>query len=304
LSLPVPFSRAIRDTLDELLTADERVMVIGEAVGVLGGVSGTTEGLLATHGASRVVDTPLSEAGLVGVAAGLGMGGRIPVIELPSAGRVFGALEQLLAEAGTLASRTGGEFSAPMVLRLPCGPAGDLQEASVVGLLLSAPGITVASASSPADAAGLLRAAVRHRGPLVLLEPLALYASRGPVTDALVPIGQARTARTGDSVTALAWGADVAAALDAAEQAAEQGHEVEVIDLRTLAPLDVRAVAESVRRTGRVLLVEGESPDRAAADRILRAATEAAFLYLEAPPALVSGGTAEVAAAMAASATY
>jgi len=297
-------ARAIRDTLDELLITDPSVLVMGEAVGTLGGVAGTTEGLLAAHGPERVIETPLSESGLLGVAAGLAMGGRVPVLELPSAGRVHGALEQLLGEISTLARRTGGEFLAPMVLRLPCGPAGTLQEAGVAGLLTSAEGLAVASPSTAGDAAGLLRAAVRHRGPVVLLEPLALYNSRGPVADLPTPIGTAHTARPGHHVTLLAWGAGVAAALAAAEQAATQGYEAEVIDLRSLAPLDLGTIAESVRRTGRVLVVESGGPDRALADRLLRAATDAAFLYLESPPALVAGGSDPIAQALIHSVTF
>jgi len=291
-------ARAIRDTLDELLLTDPSVLVLGEAVGSLGGVAGTCEGLLAAHGPERVVQTPLSESGLLGIAAGLAMGGRIPVVELPSAGRVTGALDQLLGEIGTMAGRTGGEVVAPVVLRLPCGPAGTLAEPSVAGLLATSPGLAVASPATPADAAGLLRSAVRHRGPVVLLEPMTLYTRRGPVPDALVPLGSAYVVRPGHHVTLLAWGAGVATATAAADACAHQGYEAEVIDLRSLAPLDLGTIAESVRRTGRVLVVESAGADQALADRLLRAATDAAFLYLESPPALVAGGSDQVATAL------
>lgn len=304
MSTPIPMSRAIRDTLDALLIDSPDVLLMGEAVGSQGGVAGTCDGLLAAHGPERVIETPLSESGLLGVAAGLAMGGKIPVLELPSAGRVQGALEQLLGEISTLARRTGGEFLAPLVLRLPCGPAGTLQEAGVAGLLTSAEGLAVASPSTAGDAAGLLRGAVAHRGPVVLLEPLTLYNHRGPVSGLPVPLGTAHTVRPGHHVTLLAWGAGVATALAAAEAAAADGFEAEVLDLRSLAPLDLGCIAESVRRTGRVLVVESGGPDRALADRLLRAATEAAFLYLESPPALVTGGKDQVAHALVSSVTF
>ncbi len=304
MSTPTSMARAIRDTLDELLITDPTVLVMGEAVGTLGGVAGTTEGLLAAHGAERVVETPLSESGLLGVAAGLAMGGRAPIVALPSAGRVHGALDQLLGEIASLASRSGGEFTAPLVLRLPTGPAGTLVESGVAGLLTTADGLAVASPSTPQDACGLLRAAVRHRGPVVLLEPLVLYNTRGPVTEEPTPLGQARTVRPGTHITLLAWGAGVGTALAAAETAATRGFDAEVLDLRSLAPLDLAAIAESVRRTGRVLVVESGGTDQALADRLLRAATDAAFLYLESPPALAAGDVDQVASALASSVNF
>ena len=298
MSTPTTMARAIRDTLDELLITHDHTLVMGEAVGGLGGVCGTTDGLLAAHGPERVVDTPLSESGLLGVAAGLAMGGRLPILELPSAGRVTGALDQLLGEIATLAQRTGGEFIAPLILRLPCGPAGSLSEDSVAGLLSATPGLTVACPSTPTDAVGLLRSAARHRGPVVLLEPIALYNSRGVETDEPVALGSARTVRPGHHVTLLAWGTGVATAVAAADASAAEGIEAEVIDLRSLSPLDVGAIAESVRRTGRVLVVESGRPDRALSDRLLRVASDAAFLYLESPPAVASGGVDQVAATL------
>jgi pyruvate dehydrogenase E1 component beta subunit len=297
-------ARAIRDTLDSFLVTNPATLVMGEAVGAMGGVGGTCEGLLLAHGPERVVETPLSESGLLGVAAGLAMGGRIPILELPSAGRVHGALEQLLGEISTLAHRSGGEFMAPLILRLPCGPAGQLNESSVAGLLCSAEGLCVVSPSTPGDAAGLLRSAVQHRGPVVILEPMRLYGQRGRVTDAKVPIGSARRVREGTQVTLLAWGAGVALATAAAESCESQGFDAEVLDLRSLSPLDVTVIAESVRRTGRVLVVEAGSPDRCLTDRLLRAATDAAFLYLESPPALAAGGSDQIAAAVARSVQF
>ena len=203
------------------------------------------------------------------------------------AGRVLGALEQLLGEISTLAHRTGGEFQAPMVLRLPCGPAGTLQEAGVAGLLASAEGLAVASPSTASDAAGLLRAAVRHRGPVVLLEPLALYGSRGPVAELPTPIGTANTVRPGRHVTLLAWGAGVGAALTAAEQAATQGYEAEVIDLRSLVPLDIDTVIASVRRTGRCVVASQTVLNGSFVNEVVARVVEEAFDDLDGPVARV-----------------
>jgi pyruvate/2-oxoglutarate/acetoin dehydrogenase E1 component len=268
---------AIRLALAAAMAADDGVIVLGDAVGALGGAHHTTRGLRDQFGADRVIDAPLSEAGLVGLAVGLALGGKRPVVELSDAGRAWAAAEQIVRELGSLPS----EFAAPVVLRLPCG--GPVNPGPVEDLLAAAPGLTVAAPATPADAGGLLRSALRARGPVALLEPVALYGERGPVDDAPAPLGRARVARAGDHVTVLTWGGVLPAALEGAERAAERGLSAEVLDLRTLSPLDVDAVRDSARRTGR-LLVAAPGPG-AFVSAVLAAATRAAFLYLEAPPA-------------------
>lgn len=264
---------AIRRTLAAAMAADPRVVLLGESVGRLGGVYRTTQGLQAEFGADRVIDTPLSEAGVIGLAVGLALGGKRPVVELASADRAWAAADQLVREAGKL----GGEFSAPMVLRLPVSG----EEAIAVEAMLTASGLTVAAPSTPNDAAGLLSSALKHNGPVALLEPMQLYAERGVVEDEPVPFGQPRMVRAGDQLTVLAWGANVAAAVAGAEHAAADGNSAEVIDLRTLSPLNLSALGAAVRRTGRVLIA-GTGPF---AESLLADVTRAAFLHLEAPPA-------------------
>jgi len=290
---------AVRRTLSDIMAADPSVVVLGEAVGRLGGVHRTTQGLLAQFGADRVIDTPLSEAGAVGLAVGLALGGKRPVVCLSSADRAWAAADQLVRELG----RVKGEFAAPVVLRLPVSPAADaIDPTAQTGVegLLAASGLTVAAPATPGDAAGLLRSALSARGPVALLEPVALYAERGAVDDVAVPFGHPRVARAGDHLTVLAWGAGVAAAEAGAAIAAEEGLSAEVIDLRTLSPLNLKALAAAVRRTGRALVV-GEGPF---AENLLAAVTRAAFLHLESPPAAATADPERIAAAIAESVWY
>ena len=280
---------ALRAVLADALEADPRVVLLGESVGRLGGIHRVTEGLLEQFGAQRVIDTPLSERGAVGLAVGLSLGGKLPVVELSVADRSWAAAEQLLQELATLAGRTS-ELAAPLVLRLPCGAAGaagPFVGGAVESLLTSAPGLAVVCGSTPADAAGLLRSALAAKTPVVLLEPMGLYATRAPLTRDPVPLASARTVREGDHCTVLCWGDSVGTCADAAEALAEHAYGVEVVDLRSLQPLDLGAIGASVRKTGRVLVVHEGGP--AFADRVLRAATREAFLSLEAPPATVGG---------------
>ncbi len=193
---------------------------------------------------------------------------------------------------------------APLILRLPFGPVGALEEACVAGLLSSTEGLAVVSPSTPQDAGGLLRSAVRHRGPVVILEPMALYATQGPVNEHPVPLGSARIVRRGAHITLLSWGAGVATALAAAEACEPHGYKAEVLDLRSLSPLDLATLAKSVRRTGRVLVVGSESSDQTLEDRLIRATTDAAFLYLESPPAVAAGNPDQVAAALVSSVQF
>jgi len=286
---------AIRRALADAMADDEDVVVLGEAVGRLGGIHRTTQGLLAQFGADRVIDTPLSEAGAVGLAVGMAMGGKRPVVTLSDADRAWAAAEQLVRELG----RVKGEFAAPVVLRLPVSGAG-----SDVEGMLTASGLTVAAPATPNDAAGLLRGALRGRGPVALLEPIALYSERGPCPSLgdgeAVPFGQPRVARSGEHLTILTWGAGVAAAEAGADMAAEEGLSAEVIDLRTLSPLNLKALAAAVRRTGRALVV-GDGPF---AENLLAAVTRAAFLHLESPPAASAANPERIAAAIAESVWY
>lgn len=294
---------AIGLTLLDCAQQDPSVRVLGEAVGQLGGVHGVTRGLRQALGEERVIDLPLSEAGAVGLCIGMAMGGQRPVLELGSG--LADAAQQLLEELAGLSSRSKGEFSAPVVVRLVLdgAPGGTPDaDAQMLAMLCQAPGLRVTAAADAAQAQGLLRAALSAAGPTVVLEPASAYSERGPYIEVKLT-ADAVVRREGEQLTVVTWGAGVKTAQAAAEQLAEQGASVEVLQLLSLKPTEVAALGESVRRTGRVVVF---SPTRNTelAQRILSAATDAAFLFLEAPPSVFAGSSEELARVALASITY
>ncbi|MFC4456285.1 alpha-ketoacid dehydrogenase subunit beta [Deinococcus sonorensis] len=252
--------QAVQDALAVALEQDERVMVFGEDVG-MGGVFRATDGLQARFGEGRVFDTPLSEAGIVGMGIGLALAGERPVAELQFAGFLYPALEQMAVQLGRYRHRSQGRYTVPMVIRAPYGGgihSPELHSESPEGLVAALPGLKVAIPSTPADAKGLLLAAIEDPDPVVLFESIKLYRSvRGEVPSGrhIVPLGQARVARPGQHCTVLCYGGMVEVCLAAAEAASAAGVEAEVIDLRSLVPLDLATIGESVERTGRVVIV-------------------------------------------------
>ncbi len=274
---------ALANALAAALQQDQRVHVLGEALEL----SPVTAGLRA-RAPERVHLLPASDAALVGVAVGMAMGGARPVVELAGPDALWGVLQQLGQEAATLS----GEFSAPVIVRVPMVPgAGD-----PTGLLTAIKGLTLAAAGVAADGAGLLQAALQASGPVVLLEFADVLAAPLEPAESL-PLGRARVARAGAHATALCWGAGVGAALAAADLLAGDGIALEVIDLRTLAPLDTATLGDSVGRTGRAILVGGGAA-------ALLDAVRAAFLRLEAPPVEVPADAAAIAAAARAALEY
>ncbi|MCB9761042.1 MAG: alpha-ketoacid dehydrogenase subunit beta [Alphaproteobacteria bacterium] len=311
------YAEAVAQTLYAAMRDDPSVVLLGESVGRLGGVFGTTAGLLGAFGDERVIDTPISEAGVVGLALGLALGGKRPVVELT--GTAANAFEQLGLELATLSTRSKGEFRAPVVVRIPygpapqgAGPAGTMDGGELMESMLSAiSGLTVLCPASPEAAQGLLRHALKGQDPVVLLEPRRVLMDVGALhTDARKPRAVKRA--EGEHITVLSWGAGVAAAVEAAEAcAAGRAGAVctaDVFDLQSLSPLDLDPLTESVRRTGRVLVVDDLSPGpgrtSAVAERLLGAVTESAFLYLESPPRAVTGDAARIAAAIVASVQF
>jgi pyruvate dehydrogenase E1 component beta subunit len=273
---------AIAATLADALARDPSVIVLGEAVGRSGGVSGTTRGLLERFGSDRVMDLPIADRGTLGIAVGLALGGKRPVVELSSTGRLLAMIEAL-AEAAAVSK--GPEFACPIVVRVPCGEeAGSRIDAPTADLLSSVDGLTVAVPSGPAQAAALLANALTGRGPVVLLEPRALYGERGPSDASPVALG-ARLLRQGAHVTLATYGSAVQATLDAATALAAEGIDADVIDLVTLSPLDTEVLGAAVRRTGRLVVVHPGEPGFA--ERVLRVALALAFEYLESPPVAV-----------------
>jgi pyruvate dehydrogenase E1 component beta subunit len=257
----VSYREALGEALREAMRRDERVIVLGQDVGVRGGAYGVTAGLLEEFGAGRVLDAPSAEAAMVGVGIGAAMTGLRPVVELTTAAFAALAFDQLVHHAAPLRALSGGALTAPLVLRMPQGAGGRLgpiHSANVEGLLHHIPGLAVWAPSTPADAHAMLAAAIRADDPVVLLEHTALYDARGELgEDDRAPAAGAAVRRPGTDVTIAAASRMVPLALAAAEALArDQGIDAEVLDLRVLRPLDASALAASVARTGHAVLVE------------------------------------------------
>ena len=286
---------AVNDALRVEMERDESVMVMGADVGVLGGVFRATVGLRDTFGPERCVDTPLAEAGIVGVAVGLALAGWRPVCEIQYDAFSYPALDQVICHVGRYRWRTGGTRSFPIVLRMPYGGgvgAPELHSESPEAYYAHTPGIKVAIPSTPADAKGLLAAAVRDPDPVVVLEPKILYRRARedvPEGEHVVPLGRARRAREGSDVTLVAYGAMVGPSVEAADVLADEGVEAEVLDLRTLKPLDEDALLESVGRTGRAVVVHEAGRVAGFGAEVAAVLAEKAILDLRGPLVRVTG---------------
>ena len=287
--------QSINDALRVAMRADQRVVVLGEDVGKVGGVFRVTAGLQEEFGEERVIDTPLSENGIVGSAVGMALYGILPVVEIQFADFIWPAYDQIVNELAKYRYRSGGEYSAKIVISTPVGGGirgGHYHSQHPEAAFIGVPGLKVVIPSNPYDAKGLLLASIRDPDPVIFFEPKRIYrAAKGEVPDGdyLVPLESANVVRAGRHVTVLAYGAMLYEALDAANKAAEKGVEAEVIDLRTLWPLDVNTVVDSVKRTGRLVVVH-EAPKTAGfGAELVTLVTERAFFHLEAPPVRVTG---------------
>ena len=287
--------QAITDALRLSLRDDPKVVVLGEDVGRNGGVFRVTEGLQAEFGPERVLDTPLAENGIVGGAIGMALYGLKPVAEIQFVDFVYPAFDQIVSELAKFRWRSAGQYSCPVVVRAPYGGGirgGLYHSQSPEAYFCHTTGLQVVIPSTPADAKGLLLSAIQGPDPVIFLEPKRLYRSvKEDVNEGVytTPIGRARTARPGEHVSVLTYGAMVPVSLEAAEQAAARGWSVEVLDLRTLLPLDTEAVLDSVRRTGRVVIVH-EAPRTCGYGAELAAlVAEQALTSLQAPISRVTG---------------
>jgi pyruvate dehydrogenase E1 component beta subunit len=257
--------QAVSAALRRAMSEDARVLVLGEDVGVDGGVFRATEGLFQLHGGERVIDTPLAEASIAGISIGLAAQGFRPVAEIQFSGFAYACIDQILNHASRLRARTRSRLTCPMVLRSPAGggiKAVEHHSESPEAMFAHIPGLKVVMPSSPARAYGLLLSAIRDPDPVIFLEPTRLYrAVREEITDdgAGMPLGQCLTLRPGRDVTLVAWGAMVKEALEAADQLAAENIEAETIDVATLKPLDSATILASVERTGRLVIVH-EAP--------------------------------------------
>lgn len=282
--------KAITDALDVALKADDKVLVFGEDVGHNGGVFRATEGLQEKHGKDRVFDTPLAESGIIGLANGLAMQGFRPVPEIQFFGFVFEAMDQIVGQAARIRYRTNGRFNSPIVVRSPFGggvKTPELHSDSLEGLFVQSPGLKVVIPSNPYDAKGLLLSAIADNDPVIFLEHMRLYRSikqEVPEGSYTVPIGKANVVREGKDVTVIAYGYMVQTALKAAEQwKQKQGLDAEVIDLRTLSPLDIETIVESIKKTHRAVVVQEAQRSAGAAAEIVAQINENAIFHLEAP---------------------
>src|SRR5512137_24812 len=287
--------QAVNDALRVEMRRDPRVVVLGEDVGAFGGVFRATAGLQQEFGASRVVDTPLAEGGIIGTATGMALYGLRPVAEIQFADFIFPAFDQIVNEVAKYRHRSGGQYPCPLTIRTPYGggiKGGHYHSQSPEALFLHTPGLKVVVPSGPYDAKGLLLSAIRDPDPVIFFEPKRVYrAARGEVPEGeyLIPLGQAAVTRPGTQVTLIAWGAMWHEAAQAAREAEAEGIDCEVLDLRSLQPLDVEAITASVRKTGRAVVVH-EAPRTCGFGAELSALIqERCFLSLEAPVARVTG---------------
>lgn len=287
--------QAIGDALRLEMARDPRVVVLGEDVAKVGGVFRVTQGLFEAFGEERVIDTPLSEGGIIGCAIGMALYGLVPVPEIQFADFIFPAYDQIVSELAKYRWRSGGEYSAKLVIRTPVGGGirgGLYHSQSPESLFIHVAGLKVVCPATPEDAKGLLLAAIRDPDPVLFFEPKRIYrAAKGDVPDGdyTVEIGKARIARAGDKVTIIAWGAMLYEALAAADEAAKKGIACEVIDLRTLWPVDIDTIVASVKKTGRVVIVHEAPKTCGFGAELVALINEKAFLHLEAPPTRVTG---------------
>ena len=285
---------AINDGFHVELARDDTVMVMGEDVGRAGGVFRATAGLRDRFGENRCVDTPLAEAGILGAAVGLCMAGWRPVTEMQYDAFSYPCLDQLITHVGRYRWRTGGQMEFPLVIRMPYGGgvrAPELHDDSPETYYVHTPGVKVAIPSTPADAKGLLAAAIRDPDPVVVLEPKLIYRSERsevPEGEHVVPLGRARLAREGDDVTLVAYGAMVPLCERAAEEL-EGEASVEVLDLRSLRPLDEEALLASASKTGRVVIVQEAPRTNGFAGELAAILAEKAILDLRGPVLRVTG---------------
>ena len=287
--------QAIQDGLRIALREDPRVVILGEDVGLNGGVFRVTEGLQAEFGADRVADTPLAENGIIGAAIGMALYGMKPVAEIQFVDFIYPAFDQIVSELAKLRWRSAGQYTCPVIVRAPYGggiKGGLYHSQSPEAYFCHTAGLKVVIPSTPSDAKGLLLEALAGEDPVIFLEPKRLYRSvKEEVAEGrfTVPLSKARIARAGEHVTVLAYGAMVPVAMDAAEQAMAKGWSAEVVDLRTLLPLDSETMLDSVRKTGRVVILH-EAPRTCGYGAELSAQiAEQALTSLQAPVLRVTG---------------
>ena len=286
---------AINEALRLAMAADDRVILLGEDIGQEGGVFRVTEGLQQLYGRERVMDTPLTESGLVGMAIGMAIAGMCPVVEIQFMAFLYPALDQIMNHLGRMRNRTRGRFTCPLVIRTPYGGGihpPEHHSESCEAVLVHTPGIQVVVPATPYDAKGLLLSAIQSPDPVVFMEPSRIYrAVRQEIPETLytVPLGEARVVQEGTDVSIIAWGSMLHEVQQAAASLRETAVSVEIIDLRTLSPMDVAAIITSVAKTGRAVVVHEAPRTLGFGAEIIARLNEEALLSLEAPIRRVTG---------------
>jgi len=289
--------KALNAGMRRAMAEDDRVLLMGEDIGRLGGVFRITDGLIDEFGPRRVVDTPLAESGIVGTAVGLAFRGYRPVVEIQFDGFVYPAFDQIVSQVAKLHYRTRGRVRMPITIRIPWAGgvgAAEHHSESPEAYFVHTSGLRVVAVSNPQDAYTMLRQSIASDDPVVFFEPKRLYHAKGEVDTAgdladAGPLGLARVVREGTDVTLVTYGAQVTTALDAALAAEDDGVSVEVIDLRSLSPVDYDTVTASVRRTGRVVVTHEAAREAGVGAELIASITERCFHHLEAPPERVTG---------------
>jgi pyruvate dehydrogenase E1 component beta subunit len=286
--------QAVKLALEQEMNKDPNVIILGEDVGRNGGVFRATEGLFDRFGDERVIDTPLAESGIIGVAIGLALNSFKPIAEIQFDGFLYPALDQIISHAGKICNRSRGRFHVPLVIRVPYGGGikpPEHHSDSPETYLVHTPGIKVVVPSTPYDTKGLLISAIRDPDPVIFLEPKRIYRAikdEVPEEEYITPLGEAKIVREGDDLTVISWGAMIRPSIEAAENIKDKTS-VEIIDLRTLSPLDVQTLTKSVEKTGRVVIVHEAPKTCGFASEIIAIINEKAFLSLEAPIERVTG---------------
>ena len=286
---------AIRQAMSQEMEQNERVILLGEDIGVNGGVFRATEGLYEKFGENRVFDTPLAESGIIGSAVGLAMNGMRPVAEIQFFGFIYQTMDQVCGQAARMRYRSGGRFTVPIVIRAPFGGnvrAPELHSDSLEALFLHTPGLKVVIPSNPFDAKGLLISAIRDDNPVLFLESLKLYRSyreEVPEEAYSVPIGKAAVLIEGEAATIVTYGGSVPMVKKIVEEYKTKGIDLELIDLRTISPLDIKTIKESVEKTGRLMIVHEAVKTGGVGAEIIARINEECFYSLAAPIVRVTG---------------
>lgn len=286
---------AVTQALDNEMEKDDRVVVYGEDVGLEGGVFRATQGLQEKFGKERVFDSPLAESAIVGSAVGMAINGLKPVVEMQFMGFSYPGFNQIISHVARMRNRSRGRYSLPMVIRMPYGGgirALEHHSESTEALYAQIPGLKVVVPSTPYDTKGLLIGAIRDPDPVIFLEPKRIYRAfrqEVPEEDYELPIGRAKVLQEGEDVTMVAWGAMVRDTQKAIEIVKEKGINPELIDLRTVSPIDRETIIESVKKTGRLIVVHEAPKTLGLGAEIMALSNEKAFLYLEAPPTRITG---------------